>query len=51
MVNTNRTEAAFETVLVDSLLAGEHEEIAADGFDCERAIFPEVGLSVKGDWD
>jgi len=30
MGNTNRTEAAYETVLVDSLLAGGYEEIARD---------------------
>jgi len=31
------TEAAFETVLVDSLLAGGYEHVPRDGFDRERA--------------
>jgi type I restriction enzyme, R subunit len=38
------TEAAFETVLIDSLLATGYEEISRDGFDRERAIFPEIVL-------
>ena len=36
------TEAAFETVLFDSLLAGGYEQISRDDFDRERAIFPNV---------
>ncbi len=44
MANSNRTEAAFETVLVDSLLAGGYEKIAHDGFDREQAVFPDVVL-------
>jgi len=38
------TEAAFETVLFDSLVAGGCEVISRDGFDRERAIFPVVVL-------
>lgn len=38
----SHTEAAFETVLFDSLRAGGYAEISRDGFDRERAIFPEV---------
>ncbi len=38
------TEAAFETVLVDSLLAAGYVNIGREGFDRERAIFPEVVL-------
>ncbi len=40
------TEAAFETVLFDSLLAGGYEHLPRDGFDCEQAIFPAVVLDV-----
>lgn len=36
------TEAAFETVLFESLLAGGYSGISRDGFDRERAIFPDV---------
>lgn len=38
------TEAAFETVLVESLLAAGYENLPRDGFDRERAIFPAVVL-------
>jgi type I restriction enzyme R subunit len=38
------TEAAFETVLVESLLAAGYENLLRDGFDSERAIFPAVVL-------
>ena len=38
------TEAAFETVLLDSLLARGYEHLPRDGFDRERAIFPTVVL-------
>jgi len=41
---TTHTEAAFETVLVDSLLARGYESLPRDGFDRERAIFPAVVL-------
>ena len=41
------TEAAFETVLVDALLAGGYEQIDRAGFDRERAIFPEVVLGYR----
>ncbi len=36
------TEAAFETVLFDSLLAGGYEDVPRDAFDRERAIFTDV---------
>ncbi len=39
---SSHTEAAFETVLVDSLLAGGYEDVSPAGFDRERAIFPDV---------
>jgi len=38
------TEHAFETVLTDTLLAEGYEAIAADTFDREQAIFPQVAL-------
>jgi len=38
------TEAAFETVLVDSLLAEGYDEVPGAAFDRERAIFAEVVL-------
>ncbi len=41
---SQHTEIAFEIVIVDSLLAGGYEEISCDGFDRERASFPEVVL-------
>jgi len=44
MSNTNTHEAAFETVLFDGLLAGGYEVIPGDGFDRERAVFPDVVL-------
>jgi type I restriction enzyme R subunit len=37
-------EAAFETVLVDSLLTRGYEDLPRDGFDRERAVFPAVVL-------
>ena len=39
------TEAAFETVLEDSLLTGGYEKLDRNGFDRERAIFPQVVLA------
>jgi type I restriction enzyme R subunit len=39
------TEAAFETVLFDSLVVGGYEVIPRDGFDRDRAIFPDVVLA------
>jgi len=38
------TEAALETVLFDSLLAGGYENLPRDGFDREQAVFPAVVL-------
>ncbi|MEX1026635.1 MAG: hypothetical protein WD049_01320, partial [Candidatus Paceibacterota bacterium] len=39
------TEAAFETVLVESLITGGYKVVAGDSFDRERAIFPEVVIA------
>ena len=42
----NRTsEAAFETVVEAHLLENGYEKIAPQGFDRERAIFPETVLA------
>lgn len=38
------TEAAFETVLVDSLLSGGYTDLPRDCYDRERALFPGVVL-------
>ena len=38
------SEAAFETVVTDGLLDTGYQSLPADGFDRERAIFPEVVL-------
>jgi len=38
------TEAAFETVLVESILAAGYENLPRNGFDRERAIFSPVVL-------
>jgi type I restriction enzyme R subunit len=42
---TRKSEAAFETVIESHLLANGYVSIAPDGFDRERAIFPETVLS------
>src|SRR3954468_5338856 len=39
------SEAAFETVIEAHLLENGYERIAAEGFDRERAIFPETVLA------
>jgi type I restriction enzyme R subunit len=36
------SEAAFETVLYESLLAGGYQDVSRYGYDRERAIFPDV---------
>lgn len=41
----SHTEAAFETVLFESLVAGGYKVVASDGFDRERAIFPETVIA------
>ena len=38
-------EAAFETVIEAHLLANGYERVAGEGFDRERAIFPETALA------
>ena len=38
-------ELAFETVIEAHLLANGYMSVAGDGFDRERAIFPETALS------
>ncbi|MCP4676941.1 MAG: type I restriction endonuclease subunit R [Deltaproteobacteria bacterium] len=38
------TEAAFESVLHNSLLDGGYKEVPRDAFDRQRAVFPEVVL-------
>ena len=43
-MNDNRSEAAFETVIEARLLAYGYVAVNRDGFDRERAIFPETVL-------
>lgn len=44
-MNQNRhTELAFETVIEAHLLANGYVTVDRNGFDCERAIFPDVVL-------
>ena len=38
-------EAAFETVLADTLLSGGYQAISSSDFDRERAIFPNMALA------
>ena len=38
-------EAAFESVIEQHLLAGGYVDVSSDGFDRERAIFPDVVLA------
>ena len=46
MVSVARhTEAAFETVIEANLLQNGYVSIAREGFDRERAIFPETVLA------
>jgi len=56
MNNSPHSEAAFETVIETHLLAGGYARIAPEGFDRERAIFPEPVLAFiretqRKDWD
>src|ERR1019366_6871790 len=44
-MNNRHTELAFETVIEEYLLANGYVSVSRDGFDCERAIFPETVLS------
>ena len=39
------SEKSFETVIESHLLANEYVHVAPEGFDCERAIFPEEVLA------
>ena len=43
-MNRNRSESAFETVIESHLLANGYLSVDQNGFDRERAIFPEVVL-------
>jgi type I restriction enzyme R subunit len=55
-MNTERhSEFAFETVIEAHLLANGYAPLDRDGFDCERAIFPDVLLGFvretqSGEW-
>jgi type I restriction enzyme R subunit len=42
---TQTNEAAFEIVIEAHLLTIGHEPVSRDGFDRERAIFPETLLA------
>ncbi len=42
------SEAAFETVIEAHLLANGYGRVGGDGFDRNRAIFPEVVLDFCG---
>ena len=53
---SRHSEGAFETVIEAHLLANGYTSVDRDGFDRERAIFPEVVLAFiretqKKDWD
>jgi type I restriction enzyme R subunit len=45
MSDHRHTEGAFETVIETHLLANGYTRLAGEGFDRERAIFPEAVLS------
>lgn len=45
MTDTRHSEAAFETVIETHLLSHGYVSIPRDGFDREKAVFPEVVLS------
>ena len=45
MSDHRHTEAAFETVIEAHLLANGYTRLASEGFDRERAIFPETVLA------
>lgn len=56
MMPSRHSEGAFETVIEAHLLANGYTSVDRDGFDRERAIFPEVVLAFiretqKKDWD
>ena len=44
-MSQHRNEAAFETVIETHLLANSYVTVNRDGFDRERAIFPETVLT------
>ena len=44
-MNTRHSKAAFETVIETHLLANGYVTVNRDGFDRERAIFPETVLA------
>src|SRR5688572_19830891 len=44
LTNPRHSEGAFETVIEAHLLANGYKALSADGFDRERAIFPETLL-------
>ncbi len=45
MNDSRHSEAAFETVIEAHLLANGYTPVAPEGFDRERAIFPETVLA------
>ncbi len=45
MSQARHSEAAFETVIETNLLANGYVAVNRDGFDRERAIFPETVLA------
>ena len=45
MSHARYSEAAFETVIETNLLANGYVAVNRDGFDRERAVFPEVVLA------
>jgi len=45
MSNHRHSESAFETAIEAHLLANGYVSVDRNGFDCERAIFPDVVLS------
>ena len=47
MSSPRHSEAAFETVIETHLLASGYAPVAPEGFDRERAIFPETVLASR----
>ena len=45
MKNARHTEAAFETIIEAHLLQNGYQQVIREGFDRERAIFPETVLA------
>ena len=45
MTSKRTSEAAFETAIESVLLAGGYARVAAQGFDRERALFPDEALA------